>query len=145
MIYIQKPIWSIMPSFVHFGFIRSTLVHIGPSRSILVHFRPIQTIRSSLVLFDPFYPHWFYLVYVGHIQSTSVPFSLICSYSVHYVYFGPNQSIHSYSVPFDPIWSTSVLFGPFWSNFFLFSLILSIQSTLFHLLQFVSFWSIFVE
>ena len=82
---------------------KSYLVHIGLNQSILpslVHFSPIGSIRSTLVIFNP------------------------------YVHFGPNLSIRSRSVYFDPIqftlfpfgllrsiWSICVHFGPFVSIF----------------------------
>ena len=92
--------------------------------------------KSFSVLFNPL---WFYSVQIGPIRSilstsvlfgrywsSSVHYGPICSYSVHYVHFGPNMSIRSFLVhiaPLCPIQSTSILFGH----------ILFIQFTLFHL------------
>jgi len=118
-----------MPSSVHFNFIRSFSIHIGPIRSTLILFDSFCPFWSTSILFGPFSP----LSLIRSILSTLVLFGSHWSYSVHYVYFGPNLSIHSYSVPFNPIQcklvhyvlftllrSYSVQFGPPYSHSVLF-------------------------
>ena len=87
------------------------LVLSSPNWSNFVHFSPT---RSTLVLFNSFFPFWF----------TSVLFSPFCPlrpFHFTLVLFGPlcplwSLSIQSYLASF---WSPSVLFGPLcsiWSN-----------------------------
>ncbi|KAL0003562.1 hypothetical protein SO802_017343, partial [Lithocarpus litseifolius] len=61
----------------------------------------------------------FYSVHFGLIQSILELFHPLWSYSVHYIYFGPNLSIRYYSVHFGPIWSPliySVHIGPLYNT-----------------------------
>ena len=88
----------------------------------MVHF---GSIWSTSVLFRLFSPFWSYSIYSVHFDfllsilvllnlmwSTSVLCGPICSYLVHYIYFGLNLSIHSYLVHFSPLRSYSVHIGP---------------------------------
>ena len=71
-------------------------------------------------------------------------FGWICSYLVHYVYFGPHFPICSYSVYIGPLCSfqfTLVQFGPPCSHLVHFYLFGPFLSTLVH---FDSLWSIFL-
>ena len=98
------------------------MVHFGFIRSILVLF---CLFWSTLVLFGLFGPFWSNSVYSVHFDfllsilvllnlmwSPSVLCGRICSYSVHYIYFGLNLSLHSYLVYFSPLRSYSVHIGP---------------------------------
>ena len=102
-----------------------------------------------MVLFGSFYPLWCYLVHIGPIQLTLVLFGLICSNLVHYVYFGPNLSIRSYSVHIGPlclIRSTLVLLGPVSSTLYSVQFVPfgPIQSICVHFGSFVPLWLILV-
>ena len=85
MINIQK---SHSVPFYPFCPLRSTLVLFGLRwsywvPSYFIHFSPIW---STLIIFSPFSPLWFYSVKIDHIWSilsTSVKFSQHWSYSVH--------------------------------------------------------------
>ena len=97
----------------------------------LVHFGLILSILSTLVLLVN-------SVQIGPILSTSILFCPFC-------HFGPNLSIHSYSVHISPPWSytvhsflfgphrsPSILFDPNWSLWFYSVLIDLIRSTSFN-------------
>ena len=100
---LLTPLWSIW----------STLISFGLLWFYSVHFHLILAIWSTLVIFGPFYTLWF--------------FSPLWSYSVHYVYSSPIQTIW---ILFGPLWSYFVHFGPIWSYSVLFVPIQSIMSTL---------------
>ena len=167
IIYIQK---SYSVHYALFGPLQFYQVLFNPYWSYSVQFNHIQSTLilfvsfcqfwSTSILFGPFSP----LSFIRSILSTLVLFGSHWSYSLHYVYFGPTLSIHSYSVPFNPIQcklvhyvlfsllsSYSVQFGPPYSHSVLFSPfspILSIQSNLFIwsiCVHFGPIWSILVN
>ena len=87
------PLWSFSVLFRALGRLCSYSVHICLIQSILS-----TSVLSSI--------HWSY----------SILFSPISFYSVHYVYFDPNLSTHSYLVHLVLIWSNSIHLVPIWSN-----------------------------
>ena len=129
-------------------------------RSYAVHSIDLSSIRSTLVIFGPFFliwsfcPLWLYLVHFGPMQftlvhfspitfilSTSVLFSWLWSYSVlirplirsilsTLVLFSSLRPIRSYSVHFGSIQFYSVYFSPIWSTLSTLILFGPIRSTL---------------
>ena len=85
---------------------KSYSVHIGSIQSIMFSSIQFGLIRSYSVLFSPFYPPKFYLVYF-------VPFNLIQSTSLLFGPFGPHLFYSVHSVHYSPIQFKLVLFGPF--------------------------------
>ena len=104
------------------------LVHISPIWSMLVHSTHFGSIRFTLVLFSPYcrvwsnFSTWSYLVDIGPIPSYLFLLRSHCSTLSYSVHLG---LIRSSLFPFDPI--------------------LSIRSTLFHLVHLCSLQSIFVH
>ena len=130
---------------VHFGLIRSTLVLFSPFSPHWFYSMHFKSVRSKLVQFGPFCPLWFYLVDVGPILSTSVLLGPIWSYSVLFV---PIRSITLTLVlicPFVLTRSHSVHFRRLWSNSVYsvkFGPFSPFHSTLVHFIQLSPFWSI---
>ena len=124
MINIQKSYSVHFGPFGPFCPLRSMLVLLGPFGSHWSYSIHFSHIRSILVIFNPLNPLWFYLVDIASIWSI-LSYSAIWSYLFlfgPYFHFGPNISIHSYSVQLIPIWSYYVHlvhftpFGPFGST-----------------------------
>ena len=96
-------IWSILSTSILFGRHWTYSAHFFPICSYSVQSVDFSLIQSTLVLFSP-------------LRSNLVIFGPICSHSIHYVHFGPNLCILSYSVRFGPPYSHSKPILSTWSN-----------------------------
>ena len=118
------PIWSTLVLFcplqsysshsVHFGHIRSIL-HTLVFQSTLVLFGPLCLLQSYSIDIGFI---WSTLALFGPILSNLVIFDPIRSYTIHYVHFGLNLSIHSYPLYFSLNRSNLVHLIPIWSTLF---------------------------